>query len=232
MSGKIIFHNKKQVVTNAKEKKKQNISFYFVLSSLIEERPEFSQKTEFWQIIWDEPEQTGQSLKWYLCPKKINEPPNKKQRALVSIEPTNGATPPQTFQAALSMLLAAWKKTYGNLLKFPTELIAFFPSDRVSSVAGSQQELILKPDSTPIQALARDIPLPSGHVLKNVPIYYELYTSSAWSARKKDSLLVKALETVLNHKSTVSTLFERYRKPRATASSRKVQFAPQDESRM
>jgi hypothetical protein len=67
---------------------------------------------------------------------------------------------------------------------------------------------MIKPDSTYIQALAQDIHLSSGHVIKNIPIYYELYTSSAWSARKKDSILVKALQMVLHCKSTVSTLFE------------------------
>jgi hypothetical protein len=97
----------------------------------------------------------------------------------------------------LSMLLTVWKETYGNVLKFPSELIALFPSDKVPS-AGSHQESKGQPDSIPSQALAQDIHLSSGHVIKNVPIYYELYTS-----------IVKALQMVLHRKSTVLTLFER-----------------------
>jgi hypothetical protein len=51
MSGRMIFHKNKQVVTNAKHKTKRKISkisFYYVLSDHREERPEFSVKTEFY----------------------------------------------------------------------------------------------------------------------------------------------------------------------------------------
>jgi hypothetical protein len=51
--------------------------------------------------------------------------------------------------------------------------------------------------------------LPSGHVVKDIPFCYELYTSSAWSARKKDSMIFRALKTVLDHKRTNSTLYKR-----------------------
>jgi hypothetical protein len=44
-SGRTIFYNKKQIVTNAKEKTKKKICFYYVLSKDRKERPEFSTKT-------------------------------------------------------------------------------------------------------------------------------------------------------------------------------------------
>jgi hypothetical protein len=59
-SERIIFHNKKKVITNAKEKTKRKICFYFVLShQQREERPEILEKAEFWQAIWDDPEQSN-----------------------------------------------------------------------------------------------------------------------------------------------------------------------------
>ena len=53
-SGKTIFFNKYQVVTNPKEKKKRKICFYYVLAKDSEARPEYSKTTEFWQSIWDD----------------------------------------------------------------------------------------------------------------------------------------------------------------------------------
>jgi hypothetical protein len=106
------------------------------------------------------------------------------------------------------MLIIAWQTAYGAAINFPTELIAFFPMETAPSVSGMN---ILfeknKADSTPIQR--RDVRLPSGHVVKDIPFCYELYTSSVWSARKKDSMIVRALKTVLDHKPTNSTLYER-----------------------
>jgi hypothetical protein len=137
-SGRTMFNNSRKVVTNATEKTKKKIYFYYVLSKDRKESPEFSKKQDFWQAIWDDEERSSRTLKRSLHQKKI-EPPNKKQRAMFSIEPKNGATPPQTFQAALSMLLTAWKKTYGDILKFPTKLIAFFPFNK-PSVAGKHSD--------------------------------------------------------------------------------------------
>jgi hypothetical protein len=218
-SDQTIYHNKRRIVINAKDNKARNISFYYALSSSRIDKPEMKQKGDFWQAIWDDPERSNRMLKRTTLSK--NELPNKKQR-VVSPEPdTSNSTevysnPPQTFQEALRMLLTAWKSTYGDGIKFPTELIAFFPTDKAPLVVGKHidfqeghQESKRKQDSTLIQAFTRDIALPSGQVIKNVPSCYELYTSSAFSARKKDSLVVKALRTVLVRKRTDSTLFER-----------------------
>jgi hypothetical protein len=106
------------------------------------------------------------------------------------------------------MLITAWQTAYGATINFPTELIALFPMETAPSVSGMN---ILfennKADSTPIQR--GDVRLPSGHVVKDATSCCGLYTSSAWSARKKDSMIVRALKTVLDHKCTNSTLHER-----------------------
>jgi hypothetical protein len=163
-SGEMIYLNKRRVVTNAKEKKTQNIWFYYALSSLRIDKPKISQKGEFWQNIWDDPERSYRMLKGTTLHK--NEPPNKKQQ-VVSPEPDNATATQvhsnthQTFQEALHMLLTAWKSIlYGDCLKFPTKLIAFFPTNKVPLVVGKHidfqqghQESIQKPDTTPIQVL-------------------------------------------------------------------------------
>jgi hypothetical protein len=56
MSGGTIFHNKRWVITNEKAKTKMKISLYHVLSDHRKERPELSTKTEFRQILWNDPE--------------------------------------------------------------------------------------------------------------------------------------------------------------------------------
>jgi hypothetical protein len=137
------------------------------------------------------------------------QPPTKEAKASSAAVTLSAAAPPlQTFNAALSMLLSAWKTAYGESINFPTEfLIAFFPADTAPFVAGMNIPFEKgKSDSTSIQS--RDVQLPSGHVVKDVPFCYELYTSSAWSARKKDNMLVRALKTVLHCKQTNSTLYE------------------------
>jgi hypothetical protein len=208
-SGQTIYHNKRRIVISAKEKKARNIMFYYALSSSRIDKPVISQNGDFWQTIWDDPERSNRMLKRTTLSK--NELPNKKQR-VVSPEPDTAnsmqahSKPPQTFQEALHMLLTAWKSTYVDGLKFPTDLIAFFPTDKAPLVVGKHmidfqegsQESKRKQDSTLIQALTRDIALPSDQVIKNVPSCYELYTSSAWSARKKNSMIVKALRSFKN----------------------------------
>ena len=63
-SGRTIFTNSRKVITNAQQKAKKKIFFYYVLSQNGIERPELSKKQEFWQSIWDEPERSNRMLKW------------------------------------------------------------------------------------------------------------------------------------------------------------------------
>jgi hypothetical protein len=94
---------------------------------------------------------------------------------------------------------------YGATIKFPIKLIAFFLAVTASWVARMNIPFGEgKTNSTPIQS--GDIHLPSGNVVKDVPFCYELYTGSVWSARKKDSMIVRALKMVLHGKRTNSTL--------------------------
>jgi hypothetical protein len=51
ITGRTIFNNKRKVVTNAKDKTKRKIYFYYGSSSNRKESPESSTKTEFWQAI-------------------------------------------------------------------------------------------------------------------------------------------------------------------------------------
>jgi hypothetical protein len=45
--------------------------------------------------------------------------------------------------------------------------------------------------------LVRDIELTTGQFVKNVPTYYELTGCSMLGSKKKDSILVSALKTIL-----------------------------------
>jgi hypothetical protein len=72
--------------------------------------------------------------------------PTRSSQCVISPETDNAAAteahynPPKTFQEALHMLLTAWKTAYEDGLKFPTELIAFFPTDKAPLVAPGHQE--------------------------------------------------------------------------------------------
>jgi hypothetical protein len=55
-SQRMIFHNKRRIITNVKEKTNRNIWFYCVLPKDRIGRPEFSKEKEFWQDIWEDPE--------------------------------------------------------------------------------------------------------------------------------------------------------------------------------
>jgi hypothetical protein len=185
------------------------IRFYYVMGA-DKPAPTVPSDQGFYQSLWDDLDRSTRSLK-RTAPSQANkapsasrtQPPAKKAKASSA-----AVTSPQTFNAVLHMLLTVWQTAYRVTINFPTELIVFFQMETAPSVSG--MHILLKKnkaDSIPIQR--RDVRLPSGHVVKDIPFCYELYTSSAWSARKKDSMIVRALKTVLDHKRTNSTLYER-----------------------
>jgi hypothetical protein len=210
LHGRTVFYNKKKIRTSKTiARANKNIRFYYVVGA-DKPAPIVPSDLGFYQSLWDDLDRSTRSLK-RTAPSQANkapsvgrtQPPTKKAKASSA-----AVTSPRTFNAALHMLLTAWQTAYGATIKFPTELIAFFPMEIAPSVSGMN---ILfeknETNSTPMQR--RDVQLPSGHVVKDVPFCYELYTSSAWSARKKDSMIVRALKTVLDHKHTTSMLYER-----------------------
>jgi hypothetical protein len=203
LHGRTVFYNKKYVQTSkTKASITKPIRFYYIMGAN-KLAPTVPSDQAFYQSLWDELDRSTRSLK-RTAPSQASktpsvrrtQPPTKKAKASSA-----AVTSPRTFNAALHMLLIAWQTAYWETINFQTKLIPFFPIKTAPSVSGMN---ILfeknKADSTPIQR--RDVQLRSGHVVKDIPFCYELYTSSAWSARKNDSMIVRALKTVLDHKCT------------------------------
>jgi hypothetical protein len=121
------------------------------------------------QSLWNALDRSNCSLKG-TAPSQANkapsarrtQPPTKKAKSSSA-----AVTLRWTFNAALHMLITAWQTAYGATIKFPTELIVFFPMETAPSVSGIN---ILfeknKTDSTPMQR--QDVQLPSGHTSKSL----------------------------------------------------------------
>jgi hypothetical protein len=143
-----VFYNKKYVLTSkTKATTAAPIRFYYVMGAG-KPAPTDPSNQGFYQSLWDDLDRSNHSLK-QTAPSQANkasarrtEPPTQKSKASSA-----AVTSPLTFNALLSMLLAAWKTIYRATIKFPIKLVAFFPADTVLSVAG-----INITDSTSIQS--------------------------------------------------------------------------------
>jgi hypothetical protein len=127
-------HNNKKVQTG-KGSQKRNAHFYYVyVVGAHQSVPIVATKQDFYQAIWDAPEQSNCSLKRTAPPqasKKVYTPATKKAKAssarAVSPQSVVPPSPPKLFNAANIMVQKVLKVAFPSL-RFPVKLIGVFPA--------------------------------------------------------------------------------------------------------
>jgi hypothetical protein len=194
-----ILYNKKHLLISKTKVTKKAISFYYVLGAG-KPAPTIPSDQGFYQSLWDDQDRSNRSLK-RLAPaqttRNVTQPPTKKAKASssmpISPEPPSNLplspSAPNSFEEANRMIQEAWKVAFPSL-RFPVELIGFFPSRKSPLVAAQHK------------ASDQKSPPASVHRSTNLKV---AINKNLESQLLKERAFLKALKTTVAREQTEST---------------------------
>jgi hypothetical protein len=145
LEGQTIFYNVRKIRTSktlARANKK--IRFYYVLGD-DKSAPTIPSDQAFNQSLWDALDRSNRPLKRANKASATQQPPKKAKASSSMPEPPSNLplspSPPESFEEANRMIQEAWKVAFSSL-RFPVELIGFFPSRKSPLVAAPHEASI------------------------------------------------------------------------------------------